>query len=240
MKKKYKYYLLTYLYFLLQLSYFYLLNDIIFNSKKEKYYKLYVYINLLKIILPKIVKFLFINEEQKIIPEEFMNDIEEIFKIWRDKWEIFDNKYFQGIFIYLFNFNTNNKIEKFYSDFIKDELDKYSIELENLKLLEPQKIKILGNEYGLDVDGNLTEIISGLKKIKKMELLINLSKDIDGKEYNNNIQNNQSQETSKIQKILERVENNYNNKKNENNSEDEQTIDNNKNNDFNDIDGEPL
>ena len=169
-----------------------------------------------------------------------MNNVEEIFKIWRDKWEIFDNKYFQGIFIYLFNFNTNNKIEKFYSDFIKDELDKYSIEIENLKLLEPQKIKILGNEYGLDVDSNLTEIISGLKKIKKMELLINLSKDIDGKEYNNNIQNNQSQETSKIQKILERVENNYNNKKNENNSEDEQTIDNNKNNDFNDIDGEPL
>ena len=238
MKEKYKYYLFICLY--LQLSYFYLLNDVIFNSKKEKYYKLYVYINLLKIILPKIVKFLFINEEQKIIPEEFMNDIEEIFKIWRDKWEIFDNKYFQGIFIYLFNFNTNNKIEKFYSDFIKDELDKYSIELENLKLLEPQKIKILGNEYGLDVDSNLTEIISGLKKIKKMELLINLSKDIDGKEYNNNIQNNQSQETSKIQKILERVENNYNNKKNENNSEDEQTIDNNKNNDFNDIDGEPL
>ena len=233
MKEKYKYYLFI-------CSYFYLLNDVIFNSKKEKYYKLYVYINLLKIILPKIVKFLFINEEQKIIPEEFMNNVEEIFKIWRDKWEIFDNKYFQGIFIYLFNFNTNNKIEKFYSDFIKDELDKYSIEIENLKLLEPQKIKILGNEYGLDVDSNLTEIISGLKKIKKMELLINLSKDIDGKEYNNNIQNNQSQETSKIQKILERVENNYNNKKNENNSEDEQTIDNNKNNDFNDIDGEPL
>lgn len=164
-----------------------------------------------------------------------MKDIEELFKIWRDKWEIFDNKYFQGIFIYLFN--SNNKIEKFYSDFIKDELDKYSINIENLNLIEPQKIKILGNEYGLDVDSNSSEIISGLKKIKKMELLLNLSKDIDGKEFNT-IKSPENQETSKIQKILKNIENNYNtNKTNEENEDEEITID---NNNINDIDGEPL
>ena len=89
--------------FLLQLSYFFLLNDIIFNAKKEKYYKLYVYINLLKIILPKIVKFIFAEKEQKKIPEEFILKIDEIFKLWRDKQEIFYNKFFQGLFIYLFN-----------------------------------------------------------------------------------------------------------------------------------------
>ena len=124
---------------LLQLSYFFLLNDIIFNAKNEKYYKLYVYINLLKIILPKIVKFIFTKEEQKKIPEEFILKIEEIFKLWRDKWEIFDNKFFQGLFIYLFNYDSNNKIEKFYSDFIKEELDKYSINIENLNLIEPKR-----------------------------------------------------------------------------------------------------
>ena len=77
-----------------------------------------------------------------------------------------------------------------------------------------------------------------------MELLINLSKDIDGKEYNN-IKPKENQETSKIQKILQKIENNYNININE--EEDEQTIDNNNNNinindnkDFNDIDGEPL
>ena len=230
------------LFILLQLSYFYLLNDIIFNSKKEKYYKLYVYTNLIKIYLPKIVKLLFINKEQTAIHEKFIHDIDEILKIWRDKWEIFDNKFFQGIFIYLFDYNSNNKIEKFYSEFIKDELDKYSLNIETLNLIEPQKIKILGNEYGLDVDSNSSEIISGLKKIKKMELLINLSKDIDGKEYNN-IKPKENQETSKIQKILQKIENNYNININE--EEDEQTIDNNNinindNNDFNDIDGEPL
>ena len=230
------------LFILLQLSYFYLLNDIIFNSKKEKYYKLYVYTNLIKIYLPKIIKLLFINKEQTAIHEKFIHDIDEILKIWRDKWEIFDNKFFQGIFIYLFDYNSNNKIEKFYSEFIKDELDKYSLNIETLNLIEPQKIKILGNEYGLDVDSNSSEIISGLKKIKKMELLINLSKDIDGKEYNN-IKPKENQETSKIQKILQKIENNYNININE--EEDEQTIDNNNinindNNDFNDIDGEPL
>ena len=230
------------LFILLQLSYFYLLNDIIFNSKKEKYYKLYVYTNLIKIYLPKIIKLLFINKEQTAIHVKFIHDIDEILKIWRDKWEIFDNKFFQGIFIYLFDYNSNNKIEKFYSEFIKDELDKYSLNIETLNLIEPQKIKILGNEYGLDVDSNSSEIISGLKKIKKMELLINLSKDIDGKEYNN-IKPKENQETSKIQKILQKIENNYNININE--EEDEQTIDNNNinindNNDFNDIDGEPL
>ncbi len=249
MKKKYKYYLLTYLYFLLQLSYFYLLNDIIFNSKKEKYYKLYVYINLLKIILPKIIKCIFLIKEKENIPTNFILSIEEIFKIWRDKWEIFDQKYFKGIFIYLFNFDSNSKIEKFYSKYIKDELDKYSIEIENLNLIEPQKIKILANEYGLDIDSNSSEIISNLKKIKKMELLMNLSQDLDGKEYNI-ISKIPQQETSKIQKILKKMENNYsiNNTNNNNNEieEDEKTIDknnevsNNKDNDFNDIDGEPL
>ena len=122
-----------------------------------------------------------------------------------------------------------------------NQVDKYSINIENLNLIEPQKIKILGSEYGLDVDSNSSEIISGLKKIKKMELLINISKEIDGKEYNN-IKPHENQETSKIQKILKNVENNYNinnNKNNEEVEEDEQTIDNN-NNDFNDIDGEPL
>ena len=218
------------------------MNDIIFNSKKEKYYKLYVYINLLKIILPKIIKCIFLIKEKENIPTNFILSIEEIFKIWRDKWEIFDQKYFKGIFIYLFNFDSNAKIEKFYSKYIKDELDKYSIEIENLNLIEPQKIKILANEYGLDIDSNSSEIISNLKKIKKMELLINLSKDIDGKEYDT-VQPPSNQETSKIQKILQKIENNINinnNNLNSNSESEEQTIENNNNNNYNDIDGEPL
>ena len=221
------------------------MNDIIFNSKKEKYYKLYVYINLLKIILPKIIKSIFLIKEKENIPTNFILSIEEIFKIWRDKWEIFDQKYFKGISIYLFNFDSNAKIEKFYSKYIKDELDKYSIEIENLNLIEPQKIKILANEYGLDIDSNSSEIISNLKKIKKMELLINLSKDIDGKEYDT-IQPSLNQETSKIQTILQKMGNNINinnnnNNLNSNSEDEEQTIENNNdNNDYNDIDGEPL
>ena len=216
------------------------MNDIIFNSKKEKFYKLYVYINLLKLILPKIVKFIFLNQDN--IPSKFIHNIDELFKIWRDKWEIFDHKFFQGLFIYTFNYNSNKKIESFYSNNINDELNKYSINLENLNLIEPQKIKLLGNEYGLDTDINNSEIISGLIKIKRMDLIMNLSEDIDGKEYNNNIQNSPKQETSKIQKILQTMENNIN-INNSNEEDDEQTIDNNNinsNNNFNDIDGEPL
>ena len=72
-----------------------------------------------------------------------------------------------------------------------------------------------------------------------MELLINLSKDIDGKEFNI-IKNTDTQETSKIQKVLERMENNFNVNKHINDEDDEQTIDNNDINNFDDIDGEPL
>ena len=72
-----------------------------------------------------------------------------------------------------------------------------------------------------------------------MELLINLSKDIDGKEFNI-IKNTDTQETSKIQKALERMENNFNVNKHINDEDDEQTIDNNDNNNYDDIDGEPL
>ena len=72
-----------------------------------------------------------------------------------------------------------------------------------------------------------------------MELLINLYKDIDGKEYTN-IQPEQNQETSKIQKILQNVANNYNNNHNITEEyDDDKTISNN-DNDYNDIDGEPL
>ena len=220
------------------------MNDIIFNSKKEKYYKLYVYINLLKIILPKIVKYIFLNKDN--IPTNFIQSVDEIFKIWRDKWQIHDHKFFQGLFIYLFNYNSYSKIEKFYSNYIIEELDKYSINIENLNLIEPQKIKILGNEYGLDIDSNSFEIISGLKKIKRMELLISLSNDIDGKEYNT-MKTPQNQEKSKIQTILQKIENNINNNNIKENEEedDEQTIENNNNSNNNgnyndDIDGEPL
>ena len=75
-----------------------------------------------------------------------------------------------------------------------------------------------------------------------MELLINLSKDIDGKEYDT-IHPPSNQETSKIQKILQKIENNINinnNNLNSNSESEEQTIENNNNNDYNDIDGEPL
>ena len=203
----------------------------------------------MKLLLPKIVKFIFSNNDN--IPKNFIQNIDEIFKIWRDKWEIFDRKYFQGLFIYLFNYDSNDKIEKFYSNYIKNELDKYSYSIEYLNLIEPQKVKALGAEYGLDINSASNEIIDGLKKIKKMELLMNLSQDLDGKEYNI-ISKIPQQETSKIQKILKKMENNYsiNNTNNNNNNneieEDEKTIDknnevsNNKDNDFNDIDGEPL
>lgn len=67
-----------------------------------------------------------------------------------------------------------------------------------------------------------------MKKIKKIELIINLSKDIDGNEYTEIPQITEN-ETSKIQRILKSMNDNYvnndnkslENKENEDNDEDD-------------------
>ena len=125
---------------------------------------------------------------------------------------------------------------------------------------DSQKIKILGLENGLDIDNDLSEIIMDLRKIKKMGIIINLTKEIDGNEFTefNPIS---EKETSKIQRILKSMNdkfnsNNDNSKKNikERNNKDDildskekPKIKNNEEKDislkddfYNDLDGEPL
>jgi hypothetical protein len=67
----------------------------------------------------------------------------------------------------------------------------------------------LGYESGLDTSCENSEIIMDLKKIKKMELIISLSKDIDGNEFTEIPQINEK-ETSKIQRILKSLNENFN------------------------------
>ena len=250
-----------YLYFLLflQLSYFYLINDILYNSTKEKYFNFSVYVNLIKLFLPKILKLIF-KDNEKNIPIKFIQNIDEIFKIWRDKWKIFDIKYFKGLFIYTFNYTSYINIEQYYGKYIKDEIDKYMDNIEKLNKNESEKIKILALENGLDIDNDLSEIIIDLQKIKKMEIIINLSKEIDGNEFTEFNQISEK-ETSKIQRILKTMNDNFNvnndnNKKNikDGNNKDEKLDSKekskSKNNEeidislkedfYNDLDGEPL
>ena len=192
-----------------------------------------------------------------------------MFKIWRDRWEVFDYKFSQGFFIYTYKYNSYNNIEEYYSKYIQNEIDAYLDNIEKLNKIDSQKIKILGYENGLDTNCDNSEIILDLKKIKKMELIISLTKEIDGNEYDEIPQVN-DKDTSKIQRILKSLNqnynsNNYNNNENnkilnlkdgknesENNKVSEETkiINNNenpilstKNNNedyYDDIDGEPL
>ena len=166
--------------------------------------------------------------------------------------------------MYTYNYNSLNNIEIYYSNYIKKEIDKYSDTIG--KIIDPQKIKILGYENGLDTECDYSEIIIGLKKIKKMELINNLSKDIDGNEIPD-IPQISEKETSTIQRILKTMNENFNNKNNNtevnnnnlnsnksnednleddiktiNNNNDEESITpENKNEElYNDIDGEPI
>ena len=153
------------------------------------------------------------------IPKNFIIKIEELFKIWRDKWEIFNNKYFQGLFMYTYDNNSYNKIKEYYSKFLETEIDKYSEDIIKLYNKDSQKIKTLGYESGLDTDCDFGEIIMNLKIIKKMELVIDLSKDLDGNECVD-IPQASDQGTSKIQRILKSMDENFkNNKENNSNKE---------------------
>ena len=138
-----------------------------------------------------------------------------MFKIWKNRWEIFDDKFCKGFFIYTYNYNTYNKIEEYYSKYIKNEIDKYLENIEKINKIDSQKIKILGYESGLDTNCENSEIIMDLKKIKKMELIISLSKDIDGNEFTEIPQINEK-ETSKIQRILKSLNENFNGSNNNN------------------------
>ena len=191
--------------------------------------------------MPKILKLIFKNSSN--IPNYFIQNIDEMFKIWKNRWEIFDDKFCKGFFIYTYNYNTYNKIEEYYSKYIKNEIDKYLENIEKINKNDSQKIKILGYESGLDTNCENSEIIMDLKKIKKMELIISLSKDIDGNEFTEIPQINEK-ETSKIQRILKSLNENFNGNNNNNidnelinktlNGKNENIIDKNENNNLSD------
>ena len=197
-----------------------------------------------------------IFKNNNAIPKNFIQSIEILFIIWRDKWEIYDKKYCQGLFMYTYNYNAVNNIEIYYSDYIKNELEKYSDTIK--KINDLQKIKVIGFENGLDPESDLPEIITGLQKIKKMEIIINLSNDLDGNELPD-FHPISDKETSTIQRILKNMNENFNNKNNDilnnndknnlknekksldnNNNEEQTTPENNNDEYYNDIDGEPL
>ena len=164
-----------------------------------------------------------IFKEKENIPKNFIKKIEELFKIWRDKWEIFNNKYFQGLFMYTYDNNSYNKIKEYYSKFLENEIDKYSEDIIKLYNKDSQKIKILGYESGLDTDCDFGEIIMNLKRIKTMELVIDLSKDLDGNEYVD-IPQTSDQGTSKIQRILKSMDENFKNNKDNNSNKENMKI----------------
>ena len=109
-------------------------------------------------------------------------------------------------------------------NFLKNEIDKYSEDIIKLYNKDSQKIKILGYESGLDTDCDFGEIIMNLKRIKKMELVIDLSKDLDGNEYVD-IPQTSEQGTSKIQRILKSMEENFKSNKDNNSNKENMKVD---------------
>ena len=209
-----------------------MINDILYNSTKEKYFNFSIYVNLIKLLLPKILKQIF--KRYGNIPNYFIQNIDELFKIWRDRWEVFEPKFFQGFFIYTYNYNSFIEIQEYYSKYINKEIDKYLDNIEKINKTDSQKIKILGYENGLDTNCDNSEIIIDLKKIKKMEIIIALSKDIDGNEYSDMPEINEK-ETSKIQRILKSLNENFNSNNTDNELNNKVLNNDDKNNDKNEI-----
>lgn len=139
--------------------------------------------------------------------------------------------------MYIFDFDSMEKIEKHYKDYLDSEIEKY---VKKIYDLDSNKLINLGYEYGLDIDCDKNEIIKDLMNIKKIELLELLEKDIDG-----NIMIKNNEEEPKIQRILKSIQESIGNNGNKETKIEEFKNGNiNKNKDietnYDDIDGEPI
>lgn len=200
-----------------------------------------IYVKLIKNILPNVLKKIFCKKFE--IPGNFLSNLKKIFKNWCEKWKIFDEKDSKGILMYIFDFENMKEIEKYYSDFLKTELDNYYKELKKISILNSEKIINLGFEYGINTDCDYSEIINDLIIIKKIELLISLENEINGKDLSSKKKGNEDE--PKIQRILKSIQDmnnlnnnnkNFNNNDNIDNIKDEINI----SNIDDDIDGEPI
>lgn len=187
----------------------------------------------LRVLLPKILNMIFAKKEA--VPKSFCQNLDKLFNLWCKEWKVFDEKYFQGLFVYTFDFDSMQLIEKYYESFITEEKQKYSDSINEMKENDDKKILSLAYEYGLNTESNLSDdIIPRLIKIKEMQLFIGLSQEIDGKIYSeSNIM--LEEETPKIQRLLKTMQETMKNNSFTNN---------NCNTEYNliddDIDGEPI
>ena len=154
------------------MAYFYLINDVLYNSINTKIKYSWIYKILLQNLLPKLLHDLFYKNEILLKNKMFINKLNEIFTIWKEKFNLFENNYYNGLFYYLNDYDFKMFSKEILNDEnIIKEINNFEEDLFNLYNKDAEKLKEIAKENGFYEDENYGEIINKLINIKKNNYL---------------------------------------------------------------------
>ncbi len=191
------------------MSYIYLINDILFNSKNTKIKYSWIFKEFFKELFPDFLFNLFSSKKiQKdknffIIYKTIIDNIKQ--------WKIFPDKFLNGLYYYIHKYSSdlliNDSIKKMFNEKIKKEIEKYENELFDLYINDTNKLKETIKQNGFYNDINYGDIIEKLKEMKEYELYKECINEIDGEECEEDLLDFK---ITKLKGILKKMKNSYN------------------------------
>ena len=159
-------------------------------------------------MLPKLLYELFYKNEILLKNKIFIQKLNEIFTIWKDKFNLFENNFYNGLFYYLndYNFSVFSK-EILNEEHIIKEINNFEEDLFNLYNKDAEKLKEIAKKNGFYENENYGEIINKLINIKKLNLYSEYMQEINGEDC---IEEILDLKIEKLTNVLNIMKNNYN------------------------------
>ena len=190
------------------MAYFYLINDVLYNSINTKIKYSWIYKILLQNLLPKLLHDLFYKNEILLNNKMFINKLNEIFTIWKEKFNLFENNYYNGLFYYLNDYDFKMFSKEILNDEnIIKEINNFEEDLFNLYNKDAEKLKEIAKENGFYENENYGEIINKFINIKKFHLYSDYVQEINGEDC---VEEILDLKIEKLKNVLNTMKNTYN------------------------------
>ena len=159
-------------------------------------------------MLPKLLYELFYKNEILLKNKIFIKKLNEIFTIWKEKFNLFENNFYNGLFYYLndYNFSIFSK-EILNEEHIIKEINNFEEDLFNLYNKDAEKLKEIAKKNGFYENENSGEIINKLINIKKLNLYSEYMQEINGEDC---VEEILDLKIEKLTNVLNIMKNNYN------------------------------
>ena len=159
-------------------------------------------------MLPKLLYDLFNKNDVLLKNKIFIKKLNEIFTIWKEKFNLFENNFYNGLFYYLndYNFSIFSK-EILNDEHIIKEINNFEEDLFNLYNKDAEKLKEIAKKNGFYENENYGEIINKLINIKKLNLYSEYMQEINGEDCLEEILD---LKIEKLTNVLNIMKNNYN------------------------------